>query len=239
MLRFALSLLVAAWVAGPTATARADDDLLHAGKTDSAIKLLRFPLSMGVIEARPENGGYFISAEEEGQKIAEPAGTIGSDLDSILSAPRLIKKTLLGIDPARVTTATLEPDLRGPVSRSALEIRSEQTGADLLLVFRREIYLVAETHHQDEILKQPEYLPGDETGTANPLEIVLNTQGLLYLARQNKVIVLKPNRQSATLTGGSRKKTLESAVAAGLRQLATQAKEAIRNYRFEKRRSNY
>jgi hypothetical protein len=98
---------------------------------------------------------------------------------------------------------------------------------------------VAETHHQDEILKQPEYLPGDETGTANPLEIVLNTQGLLYLARQNKVIVLKPNRQSATLTGGSRKKTLESAVAAGLRQLATQAKEAIRNYRFEKRRSNY
>ena len=138
----------------------ADVDLIDEGKTDSAIKMLVFPKSLRVIENRT---------------------TQVSKRDAILSDPKLIRKTLLKVDPARVVPAKAGEPFAGPVTRDRLRELAKRYSEDVIFVFRRELKI------------EPESLTAAELLSTEHI-VHISFQGLLYLARQKRVLAL-PGRK--------------------------------------------
>lgn len=104
----------AVWVPGEVLA-----DLFEARASDTAVKMIRFPQSMAVIQYRPD--------------------VPNEKIDRILNDPRTLKRTLRKIDPSRIAPAILAEDFTGPVTRGALDALGKKYDVDLLLVFRREI----------------------------------------------------------------------------------------------------
>ena len=108
----------------------ADVDLIDEGKTDGAIKMLVFPKSLRVIENR--------------------AAQVGK-LEATLSDPKLIRKTLLKIDPSRVVPAKAGEPFAGPVTRDRLRELAKRYDEDVIFVFRGELNIEPESLTEKEL----------------------------------------------------------------------------------------
>ena len=127
------------------------------------------------------------------------------ETSELFSGPKRIRKTLLKIDPARIAPAKVGELVKGPVTRKSLQQLAHQYKEDVIFIFRR---------------------------TFNEEKNSIRHQGLLYLARQKKILALKEN--VGTDFGSVQEMDL-----AGLKTLAKEAKKALHSHKFEKRQSAY
>ena len=172
-------------------------DLFTVRTSDPAIKMLRFPQSLAVIQSRP-------------------AGLNGPALktESILNDPRALR-ILRKVDPARIAPATLEEDFYEAVTRPALEALGKKYDVDILLLFRREILGMT-----DASLK-------------------IRTRGLVYLARQKKIVTVPANETETLFTAEDMEEKISAMNEAALKELAGAARKQILSHKFEKRQSAY
>jgi len=187
----------------------ADVDLIDEGKTDSAIKMLVFPKSLLVIENRT---------------------TQVSKRDAILSDPKLIRKTLLKVDPARVVPAKAGEPFAGPVMRDRLRELAKRYSEDVIFVFRRKLKI------------EPESLTAAELLSTEHI-VHISFQGLLYLARQKRVLALpgieKMERFAVLASPEQRAERWRKLARDGLKKLAQEARKVLHSHKFEKRQSSY
>ena len=187
----------------------ADVDLISKGKTDSAVKMLVFPKSLRVIENLTTQVGQ---------------------LDVILSDPKLIRKTLLKVDPARVVPAKAGEPFAGPVTRDRLRELAKRYSEDVIFVFRRELKI------------EPESLTAAELLSTEHI-VHISFQGLLYLARQKRVLALpgieKMERFAVLASPEQRAERWRKLAGDGLKKLAQEARKVLHSHKFEKRQSSY
>jgi hypothetical protein len=122
-----------------------------------------------------------------------------------LSDPKQIKKSLLKIDPARIVPAKIGETVTGPITRDSLQHLADKYSEDVILIFRR---LLDNEKHS------------------------ISHQGLIYLARQRKVLALREIKESGA---GS----LQEMDLAGLKILAKEARKVLHSHKYEKRQSAY
>jgi len=125
--------------------------------------------------------------------------------DDRFSDPKRIRKTLLKLDPARIVPAKTGEPVIGPVTRVRLRELAKQYNEDVIFIFRR---------------------------SSNKEKNSIRHQGLLYLARQKKVLALKESTEAGS---GS----LDEMDLAGLQFLAKEARRVLHSHKFEKRQSAY
>jgi hypothetical protein len=218
---------------------RGQDDLFSRNKSDSTIKMLVFPLSMAVVENRPHKGLYYFFGDETREVNKELKGnpeSLKNPLYSILSDAKIIKKTLVKTDPTRVAPSKHHEDFLGPVTKAELKLLSAKYKKDLVLVFRREIYLPPEKNLPESLNLNS----GELFNLKSPIKIKIKNVALLYLSKQNKILMIPPNEQTGTITHGDKGKSfLRDLNITGLKQLTKQSKKIIRDNQFTIRRSNY
>lgn len=165
--------------------------------------LIVSPLWADLIDENKSDSAIKMLVFPQSLRVIENRKNGGTD-DS-LSDPRQIRKTLLKLDPARIAPAKTGKPIIGPVTRKSLKQLTNQYSEDVVLIFRR---------------------------TLNPGKNSIRHQGLLYLARQKKVVALKENMESDS---GS----LQEMDLAGLKLLAKEARKVLHSHKFEKRQSAY
>ena len=126
-------------------------------------------------------------------------------VDKKFSDPKRIKKTLLKLDPARIVPAKMGEPTTGPITRDSLKHLAKQYSEDVILIFRRSV---------------------DNEKSS------IRHQGLIYLAKQKKVLALKESKESGS-------ESIQEMDLAGLKTLAKQAKKVLHSHKFEKRQSAY
>ena len=122
-----------------------------------------------------------------------------------LSDPKRIKNTLLKIDPARIVPAKIGETATGPITRDSLQHLSSKYTEDMILIFRR---LLDNEKHS------------------------ISHQGLIYLARQRKVLALREIKKSGA--GSFQEMDLS-----GLKKMAKEARKILHSHKYEKRQSAY
>ena len=127
----------------------------------------------------------------------------GDEMNTVFSDPKRIRKTLLKLDPARGAPAKVGEPVISPVTRDSLQQLAKRYNEDIIFIFRRTL-----------------------DGTKN----TIRHQGILYLARQKKVLALKESRNSGSL---------QEMDLAGLKALAKEARKVLHANKFEKRQSAY
>jgi hypothetical protein len=127
------------------------------------------------------------------------------EASELFSDNKRIRKTLLKIDPARIAPAKAGEPVKGPVTRKSLQQLAHQYKEDVIFIFRR---------------------------TFNEEKNSIRHQGLLYLARQKKILALK---ESVGTGFGS----VQEMDLAGLKTLAKEARKVLHSHKFEKRQSAY
>ena len=146
--------------------------------------------------------------------------TVGEE-EALFSDSKRIWKTLLKVDPARIAPAKAGEPFSGIVTRTRLLKLSKQYSEDIIFIFRRVLTV--------------------EAGTLT--EYKIRYQGMLYLARQKKVLVLKGNEKNEPLSGSSshqdRDDLWKNLDEKGLKGLAKEARIALHSHKFEKRQSAY
>jgi hypothetical protein len=140
---------------------------------------------------------------------------------ALLSDSKRIRATLLKIDPSRIAPAIAGEPFSGIVNRTQLLKLSKQYSEDVFFIFRRIL-----------------------TGEAVTLtEYKISYQGMLYLARQKKVLVLKGNEKKESFSSSSslqdRAELWKTLDEKGLKDLAKEAKRVLHSLKFEKRQSAY
>ncbi|GJL77869.1 MAG: hypothetical protein NPINA01_08580 [Nitrospinaceae bacterium] len=228
-------------------TVSAEDDLFLSKKSDSAIKMLKFPLSLTVIESRPTKGHYYfyegdLPRFDEG--LEGTPDSVGNEFQAVLSDPKLIKKTLVATDPARITPSKQGEDIRGAVTKIRLKEIANIVSTDMILVFRREIRVSGPPHLPPSFFLSPgKFLtqPWQET-----YSVKIKTMGLVYLTKQNKIMIVPSNEKSKLfitkdehITGEDLHDGWRQLAKEGLMDLATSAKKTILDKKFEVRRSSY
>ncbi len=193
----------------PPNISQATDDLFSKRDPDSAIKLIHFPQSMAVIQSRPEKGKYFTKNSINFSPLKE------NELDAILSKPDTLKRILRKVDPSRIAPVTIQKNLIGNLTREMLTSAGEKYNVDLLLVFRRTINNLTSS------------------------SITFQTQGLIYLVKQKKVIPLASNKKNVEYSSVDEFQNLKQSNKESLKNLTENARKSILSYKFEKRRSAY
>jgi len=223
------------------------DDLFSRKKSDSAIKPLVFPLSMAVIENRPMKGLYYFfegEAEKFDESLEGNPDSSDNNFYSLLSDPTLIKKTLGATDPTRITPSKRGNDIRGPITRMELKEISKNVSKDLVFVFRREIRVTATSPLPQSVFLQPyEFFTYKWPG---PYTVKIRNQGLIYLTKQNKLMIVPSNEKSKSFIPTKdpipaeelRARWLKQAKE-GLEDLAAAARKIIRDKQFVVRRPTY
>ncbi len=204
-------------------------DLISRNKSDSTIKFLKPPLSLTVLQNRPENGLYYFFSNNK-PKFDEALGGAPKENDAfdiIISDTKIIKKTLRSTDPARLAPASLGEDIRGVVSRNQLKELIKTISSDILIVYRREILIQSPQEFPDTYFQNPELFL--KLATAD-FTIEISTKGLVYISKQKKVLALPYNKQSISISKGQNDigALLSNAVKNGLKTLANDAKMKIR-----------
>jgi hypothetical protein len=150
-------------------------------------------------------------------RVLENGMSQTDELSAILSESKQIRKTLLKVDPARVAPAKVGAPVAGPITRDLLRKLANIYSDDVIFIFRR----VWETKLN--------------------VEVNIRYQGLLYLAKQKKVLVLKENGQNIVLADSAklRAEILKEMDADGLKILAKEARKTLHSHKFEKRQSAY
>ena len=172
-------------------------DLFTVRNSDPAIKMLRFPQSLAVIQSRP-SGPHELPLK----------------MESILNDPRALR-ILRKIDPARIAPATIEEDFHEAVTRPALQALGKKYDVDIFLLFRREFLEVTDTSLQ------------------------IRTRGLIYLARQKKIVTVPANETETRFTAEDMEEKISAMNQAALQELAGAARKQILSHKFEKRQSAY
>jgi hypothetical protein len=146
--------------------------------------------------------------------------TSGEEED-LLSNLKRVRKTLLKIDPARIAPAKVGEPFSGIITRTRLLKLSEQYSEDVIFIFRKTLTVQAGTLTEHKV----------------------RYQGMLYLARQKKVLMLKGNEKKRPLLGSDSVqdravfwRTLDEK---GLKDIAKEARTTLHSYKFEKRQSAY
>ena len=205
-----------------------NDDLISRNNSDSAIKYLKPPLSLTVLQNRPEKGLYYFFSN----RTAKFDNDINNSLDKnnrfekLVSSPSVIKKTLRATDPARLSPASIGLDFRGAVTRDQLKNLYKSNSSDILIVYRREIDIISSKEFSDSYFNNPErFLKPSDTD----FSIEILTKGLVYISKQRKILALPSNRQNISIAAGQSDTNvvLGKAVKMGLKTLAEEAKKKI------------
>ncbi len=129
-------------------------------------------------------------------RVIENRASQSSEQETAPPDPKQIRKTLLKVDPARIAPAKAGEAFTGPVTRDRLRELAQQYSEDVIFIFRRNL----------------------KTG-------IIRYEGLLYLAKQKKILALKSNENADPF--------------AGLKTLAQEARKLLHSHKFEKRQSAY
>ena len=151
----------------------AAQDLFDTGKSDTAIKPLIFPKSMvvirnsspGYLPVKPDLRGTFDFSDELYLRLKPIEKNFYENEDS---TNRFIKNYLVHLDPARIAPSIRGKDFEYILSRKALRKLGKEYDADLLFVFQQNINVLSEPW-------------------------VIQTQGLIYLGRQDKILIIPSN----------------------------------------------
>ncbi len=139
----------------------------------------------------------------------------------LFSDSKRIRKTLLKIDPARIAPAKEGESIYRTVTRERLLKLSKKYSEDVIFIFRRKLKAVSGRQTENTILYQ----------------------GMLYLARQKKVLVLKGNEKTKPVSdSGSPQEIIDRLMDLddeGLKDLAREARTVLHSHKFEKRQSAY
>ncbi len=220
------------------------EDLFDKTRSDTAIKMYHFPQSMTVLQNRPGRGLYYFYNNGEA-RFNEGLGNAPEPeedgFDTIVSDAGAIKKTLVKTDPARVAPSKAGEDVRGPITRKRLLELAKANSSDILLIFRRDVQVHSESVIPASSFSRPASLVSSETGGYT---MAIRTRGILYLKKQKKVLVLKDNKQSETVSAtdlqeGSAEEKIRAINLKGLKRLANEARRVILSHKFEVRRSGY
>ena len=250
MKRVCLTIAMLLLIGVPT-KGEAEEDLISIGKSDTGIKALVFPLSMKVIQNRPLNGFYYfyegeIKRFDDGLDGETSAGEDG--LDALLSDPRGIKKNLVKADPVRVAPASQGEAFRGTLTREALKILASEQKADILLIFRRKIKIRSPVAIPLAVFQNPgRLLESNYAGESGPpYTMHIKNEGLLYLTRQSKILILPTGRQEEEILPAQDaqainelKEQLGAFTREGLKKLGESAKKVLLSHKFFKRQSGY
>jgi len=146
-----------------------------------------------------------------------------SDLHQVFNDPKQIRRTLLKVDPARIVPAKSGKSFVGEITRDKLKELSQIYSEDVIFVFRR-------SYEPHPLTKENKIVKARHTG-------------LLYLAKQKKVLALKGSLKEETFAGTESVKqqaeSLKELDQAGLKALSLQAKKVLHSHKFEKRQSAY
>lgn len=221
-------------------------DLFAQKRSDAAIKPLVFPLSLVVVENRPENMPYFF---ENGSKkldleLNEESGSGGSGFGQSISNPKIIRKTLVALDRARINPSEQGEDLRGAFTKETLKEIAHKYSKDLVLVFRREIRVISDFPIPQPVFQKPDQL--FDLQKTGPYFLRIRSLGLVFIAKGNKILVVPPNEKSQSIStaGESFKQNqvmtrIDQLSRQGLEDLSAAAKKIIKDNEFVVRRSAY
>ncbi len=206
-------------------------DLLAQAKSDSAIKPFVFPKSMTTIQSCALN--YFcVFHDPELGILSYDENNVGlnpDQINQIFSDQMIAHKILRKVDPARVSPVKQGKFTRKPVARDLLKALGKQHDSDFILVYRVYFHWLQE-------------------------KALVRMQGLIYLVRQNKVLIVPANDQSVVwkyelkdalsfkkppLQNPNFEEQIKEIYPRGLQQLAKDTRKVIMSHKFEKRRSNY
>ena len=187
-------------------------DLFTTRTSDSAIKMLRFPQSLAVIQSH--SSGPRAAENPSSPLRAGGDNQLALQTESILNDPRALR-ILRKVDPARIAPASLEEGFHEAVTRSALEALGKKYDVDILLLFRREILGMTDT------------------------SLKVRTRGLVYLVRQKKIVTVPANETETPFTAEDMKEKISAMNEAALKKLAGAACKQILSHKFEKRQSAY
>ena len=147
-----------------------------------------------------------------------------NDLHQDFNDPKQIRRTLLKVDPARIVPAKSGESFAGEITRKKLKELTQIYSEDVIFVYRRTF--------------EPLPLLIKENKTVQARHM-----GLLYLAKQKKVLALQGSLKEETFSGtesakqqAERWKKLDQE---GLKALSLQAKKVLHSHKFEKRQSAY
>ena len=147
-----------------------------------------------------------------------------SDLHQVFNDPKQIRRTLLKVDPARIVPAKSGESIAGEITRKKLKELTQIYSEDVILLFRRS------------------YEPNPLSMTKNKIIKARHT-GILYLAKQKKVLALQGYVKEEAFSGKESAKEqaerLRKIDQAGLKALSLQAKNVLHSHKFEKRQSAY
>jgi hypothetical protein len=203
-------------------------DLISSNKSDSAIKFLKPPLSLTVLQNRPEKGFYYFFSNGK-PKFDEALASVSKDndaFDKIISDTKIIKKTLRSTDPARLAPASVGADFKGVINRNRLKGLFKTNPSDILLIYRREVKIQSTKEFSNSYFQAPELFLKP---SATDFSIEISTKGLVYISKQKKVLALPYNKQNITISKGQSDIDiiLATTVKSGLKKLAEEAKKKI------------
>lgn len=241
---FHLILFLAGLPAGVMAQER---DIFLKKKSDSAIKPLVFPKSMHVIENRPEKGRYFFYENDQKQFVEQMInGDIAgaTSFTSAMSDPKVIRKTLVSLDRARINPSEHGEDIRGTVTRKMLQEIGKKASKELVLVFRREIRVLSDFPVPQSVFQNPDKL--FDVQQSGNYSLRIRSLGIVFLAKQNKVLIVPLNEKSKSIFEEGEDLARHQVIARvqqisseGLEDLAASAKKIIKDNEFVVRRSAY
>ena len=164
--------------------------------------LLVFPASADLIDEGKSDSAIKMLVFPKSLRVIENRD---NEVDDIFTYPKRIRKTLLKIDPARIVPAKTGEPVIGIVTRDNLRQLSKRNSEDIIFIFRR-IWDDAKNN--------------------------IHHQGILYLARQKKVLALKESINSGS-------ESIQEMDVEGLKNLAQGARKVLHSHKFEKRQSAY
>ena len=224
-----------------------NQDIFLKKKSDSAIKPLVFPKSMHVIENRPEKSPYFFYEKDQKQSVEQIIDgdiAFGNSFTLIMSDPKVIHKTLVALDRARINPSAHGKDVRGVLTRKILKEVAKKASKEMVLVFRREIHVLSDLPVPQSVFQNPDQLfDAQQTGNYN---LRIRNLGIVFLAKQNKILIVPSNEKSQLIFEDIESPDREQVITAvrqlareGLENLAASAKKIIKDYEFVVRRSAY
>ena len=201
-------------------------------KSDSNIKPLVFPLSMVILENRPSQGFYF-SFDENSPPLSEASGLN-------ISNNRQLSKTLGATDPARIAPSRVSKPIYGDIGKEDFQNLTKGHPERILFLFRREISISGQRIFNFQKMETASLVLD-----GLPYNLKIRTCGILYLTKQNKILILPSNVKESSFFSSSDKgaepvkNQITDLGKAGLKELANEAKIILNKNKYEKRRSNY
>ena len=142
-----------------------------------------FPVSADLIDEGKSDSTIKMLVFPKSLRVIENRDNEAND---IFTDPKRIRKTILKVDPARIVPAKIGEPIIGIVTRDNLRQLAKRYSEDIFFIFRRTL--------------------GDAKNK-------IHHQGILYLARQNKVLALKESMNSGS-------ESIQEMDVAGLKTLA-------------------